>query len=108
MRPSSCGLAAMESNNRMLCGTGRIVEANIDLCGERDGIGRAILRAAQRLGVKVTLTLGRLRETARHSKPETHETAAARRRGRSATTRRLLLHCRVALESQFDVVPQPP
>src|SRR5215475_7299370 len=64
--------------------------------------------AAQRLGVKVTLTLGRLRETARHSKPETHETAAARRRGRSATTRRLLLHCRVALESQFDVVPQPP
>src|SRR5262245_44722651 len=41
MRRSSCGLAAMESNNGMLSGTGRIVEADIDLCGERDGLGRA-------------------------------------------------------------------
>jgi hypothetical protein len=41
MRPSSCGLAAMESNDGMLRGIGRIVEADIDLCGERDRIGRA-------------------------------------------------------------------
>src|SRR5215468_4585126 len=46
MRPSPCGLATMESNNGMLRGTGRVVEADIDLCGEPDGIGRARSRSA--------------------------------------------------------------
>jgi transposase len=31
----------MESNNGTLCGAGRIVEADFDLCGERDGINCA-------------------------------------------------------------------
>jgi transposase len=31
MRPASCGLATMESGNGILCRTGRIVEADIDL-----------------------------------------------------------------------------
>jgi hypothetical protein len=31
----------MESANGILCRTGRIVEADIDLRGEPDGIGRA-------------------------------------------------------------------
>src|SRR5262249_62276258 len=41
----SSGLAEMESNNGMLRGTGRVVEADIDLCGKRDGIGRARRRS---------------------------------------------------------------
>src|SRR3954464_1914451 len=41
MRPSSCGLAAMESGNGILCRTGRVVEADLDLCGGSNGIGRA-------------------------------------------------------------------
>src|SRR5207247_530691 len=41
MRPASCGLATMESGNGILCRTGRVVEANIDLRGGPDGIGRA-------------------------------------------------------------------
>src|SRR5262245_36827176 len=41
----SSGLEAMESNNGMLRGTGRVVEADIDLCGERDRIGRARRRS---------------------------------------------------------------
>src|ERR1700759_1043906 len=40
-RPASCGLATMESGNGVLCRTGRVVEANIDLCGRSDGVGRA-------------------------------------------------------------------
>src|SRR5215813_5420835 len=36
-----CGLAKMESDNGMLRRTGRVVEADIDLCGEPGGIGRA-------------------------------------------------------------------
>ena len=39
--PASCGLATMESGNGVLCRTGRVVEANIDLCGGPVGIGRA-------------------------------------------------------------------
>ena len=31
----------MESCDGTLCGTGRVVEADVDLCGEPDGIGRA-------------------------------------------------------------------
>ena len=31
----------MESGNGVLCRTGRVVEANIDLCGGPVGIGRA-------------------------------------------------------------------
>src|SRR6266480_1912113 len=34
MRLSSCGLATMESCDGTLCRTGRVVEADIDLCGE--------------------------------------------------------------------------
>src|SRR6478672_3929735 len=41
MRPASCGLATMESGNGVLCRTGRVVEANIDLRGGPNGIGRA-------------------------------------------------------------------
>src|SRR3954462_10436889 len=41
MRPASCGLATMESGNGVLCRTGRVVEANIDLRGGPVGIGRA-------------------------------------------------------------------
>ena len=41
MGPASCGLAAMESGDGMLCRTGRVVEADIDLCGGPDGVGRA-------------------------------------------------------------------
>src|ERR1700689_4042704 len=41
MRPASCGLATMESGNGMLCRTGRIAEADIDLRGGSDGVGRA-------------------------------------------------------------------
>src|SRR6478736_1726653 len=41
MRPASCGLATVESGNGVLCRTGRVVEANIDLCGGPVGIGRA-------------------------------------------------------------------
>src|SRR3954468_7788627 len=41
MRPASCGLPTMESGNGILCRTGRVVEANIDLRGGPDGIGRA-------------------------------------------------------------------
>src|SRR5262249_36704520 len=41
MRPSSCGLATMESYDGALCRTGRVVEADIDLCGEPGGISRA-------------------------------------------------------------------
>src|SRR6201995_4204916 len=40
-RPASCGLATMESGNGVLCPTGRVVEANIDLCGGPVWIGRA-------------------------------------------------------------------
>src|SRR5258705_11013537 len=53
MRPASCGLATMESGNGILCRTGRIVEADIDLRGGSDGVGRArawsiqILRRSQ-------------------------------------------------------------
>src|SRR5262245_2021924 len=36
-----CGLATMESDNGILCWTGRVVEADIDLRGEPDRIGRA-------------------------------------------------------------------
>src|SRR5882762_9325300 len=38
MRPASCGLATMESGNGILCRTGRIVEADIDLRGGSDGV----------------------------------------------------------------------
>src|SRR6266850_8040521 len=41
MRPASCGLATMESGNGVLCRTGRVVEANIDLRGGPVGIDRA-------------------------------------------------------------------
>ena len=41
MRPASCGLATMESNHGILCWTGCVVEADIDLRGEPGGIGRA-------------------------------------------------------------------
>ena len=41
MRPASCGLATMESGNGILCRTGRVVEADIDLRGGPDGVGRA-------------------------------------------------------------------
>jgi hypothetical protein len=41
LRPSSCGLAKMESGNGALYWTGRVVEADIDLCGEPGGISRA-------------------------------------------------------------------
>src|ERR1700693_5275792 len=41
MRPASCGLATMESGNGMLCRAGRVVEADIDLRGGSDGVGRA-------------------------------------------------------------------
>src|ERR1700685_374986 len=39
MRPASCGLATMESDNGILCRAGRVVEADIDLRGGpgRDG-----------------------------------------------------------------------
>ena len=37
----SCGLATMESDNGILCRTGRVVEADIDLRGEPDRIDRA-------------------------------------------------------------------
>src|SRR5438034_1676248 len=43
MRPASCGLATMESGNGVLCRTGRVVEANIDLRGEWD---RSCVRAS--------------------------------------------------------------
>src|SRR5258707_12277263 len=38
MRPASCGLATMERGNGILCRTGRIVEADIDLRGGSDGV----------------------------------------------------------------------
>src|SRR5260370_34136933 len=41
MRPASCGLATMESDNGILCGTRRIVEADIDLHSGPGGGGRA-------------------------------------------------------------------
>src|SRR3954471_23660291 len=41
MGPASCGLATMESGNGILCRAGRVVEADIDLRGGPDGIGRA-------------------------------------------------------------------
>src|ERR1700733_119822 len=41
MRPASCGLSTMESDNGILCWTGRVVEADIDLRGEPGGIDRA-------------------------------------------------------------------
>src|SRR5258706_14441184 len=41
MRPSSCGLATMESCDGTLCRTGRVAETDIDLCGEPGGISRA-------------------------------------------------------------------
>src|ERR1700747_619355 len=41
MRLSSCGLATMERCDGILCRTGRVVEADIDLCGEPGGISRA-------------------------------------------------------------------
>src|SRR5512143_216811 len=41
MRPASCGLATMESGNGILCRTGRVVEADVDLRGGPDGVGRA-------------------------------------------------------------------
>ena len=31
--PASCGLAMMESSDEELCWTGRVVEADFDLCG---------------------------------------------------------------------------
>ena len=37
MRPASCGLATMESDNGILCRIGRVVEANIDLRGGPTG-----------------------------------------------------------------------
>jgi hypothetical protein len=39
MRPASCGLATMESDNGILCRTGRIVEADINLRGGPGRIG---------------------------------------------------------------------
>jgi transposase len=39
MRPVSCGLATMESDNGILCRTGRIVEADINLRGGPGRIG---------------------------------------------------------------------
>ena len=41
MRPASCGLATMESDNGILCRTGRIVEADINLRGGPGRIGCA-------------------------------------------------------------------
>src|SRR5271155_5839226 len=35
---SPCGLATMESGNGILCRTGRVVDADIDLCGGPDGV----------------------------------------------------------------------
>src|SRR6266511_2303797 len=45
LRPTSCGLATMESYDGALCRTGRIVEADIDLCGEPGRISRARRRS---------------------------------------------------------------
>src|SRR5262249_3300710 len=39
MRPSSCGLSAMESGDGILCRAGCVVEADIDLRGEPGGVG---------------------------------------------------------------------
>src|ERR1700726_3816799 len=41
MRPASCGLATMESSNGILCRTGRVIEADIDLPAGPDGVGGA-------------------------------------------------------------------
>src|SRR6201998_2501254 len=41
MRPASCGLATMESDDGILCRTGRVVGADINLCGGSGGDGRA-------------------------------------------------------------------
>ena len=41
MRPASCGFATMESCNGILCRTGRVVEADVDL---RGGPGGAVVR----------------------------------------------------------------
>jgi transposase len=41
MRPASCGLATMESDNGILCRIGRVVEADINLRSGPDRIGRA-------------------------------------------------------------------
>src|SRR5580704_12776028 len=41
MRPASCGLATMESDNGILCRTGRIVEADFNLRSGPDGGSRA-------------------------------------------------------------------
>src|ERR1700723_2569295 len=40
MRPAPCGLATMESDNAILCRTGRVVEADIDLRGGPGWAGR--------------------------------------------------------------------
>src|ERR1700730_12562031 len=41
MGPASCGPATMESGNGALCWTGRVVEADIDLCRGPGRISRA-------------------------------------------------------------------
>src|ERR1700761_8031426 len=41
MRPASCGLATMESDDGILCRTGRVVGADINLCGGSGRDGRA-------------------------------------------------------------------
>jgi transposase len=41
MRPASCGLATMESDNGILCRTGRVVEADVNLRGGPGRVGRA-------------------------------------------------------------------
>ena len=58
MRPASCGLATMESGNGILCRTGRIVEADIDLRSGSGGVGRARGRGqapdAVRIGLRAS------------------------------------------------------
>jgi hypothetical protein len=41
IEPTSFGLATTESDNGILCRTGRVVEADINLCGEPDRSDRA-------------------------------------------------------------------
>src|SRR4029077_3261934 len=55
MRPASCGLATMECGNGILCWTGRVVKAHIDLRGEPDGIDRARGRGRKAIALFVRL-----------------------------------------------------
>src|SRR3984957_8466694 len=56
MRPAPCGLATMESDNGILCRTGRVVEADINLRGGPGGAcrtrGRGRFRSRGDIGLR--------------------------------------------------------